>query len=250
MENVQDITDAVYPYQDGSTAGYIWLDRNGTLYMSDLDDGQSSPVVENGIQMAVGNWRFDGYKQLCAVLLKDNTVTLLSTGGKDPEDIPEGFAEAENWEDITMLACCSGREDGTGILIGGKEDGTVEFVKSPSFPGNSDEGWNEIVSIHAGKYAIGAVKKDGTAIFLEDAPEYNYGQYNTSGWTDLSQLALGQYHTVGLRKDGTVYATGRNDAGQCEVEDWTDIVWITAGDSCTIGIRADGTLAVAGEIGW
>ncbi len=250
VENVQDITDAVYPYQDGSTAGYIWLDRNGTLYMSDLDDGQRSPVVENGIQMAVGNWRFDGYKQLCAVLLKDNTVTLLSTGGKDPEDIPEGFAEAENWEDITMLACCSGREDGTGILIGGKEDGTVEFVKSPSFPGNPDEGWNEIVSIHAGKYAIGAVKKDGTAIFLEDAPEYNYGQYNTSGWTDLSQLALGQYHTVGLRKDGTVYATGRNDAGQCEVEDWTDIVWITAGDSCTIGIRADGTLAVAGEIGW
>ena len=110
--------------------------------------------------------------------------------------------------------------------------------------------WTQIDSLYSGDYAIGAIRKDGTAQFLEDSPEYNYGQYNTSGWTDLTQLALGQFHTAGLRSDGTVYATGRNDEGQCDVEDWTDIVWIAAGPSCTVGVRADGTLAVAGEIGW
>ena len=120
----------------------------------------------------------------------------------------------------------------------------------PGYPGRLEGDWTQIASLYAGDYAIGAIRKDGTAQFLEDRPEYNYGQYNTSGWEDLTQLALGQYHTAGLRSDGTVYATGRNDAGQCDVEGWTDIVYIAAGDSCTVGVRADGTLAVAGELGW
>ena len=252
VKNVQDIADAYYPLlSDSQCLGYIWLDKNGTLYM--ISGAIHGPIhkLEQVRQMTVGSWEFTRLgSRLCAALMQDHTVSLLSTSGESPEEMPEGFAEAENWTDITMLVCCSGREAGTGILMGLKEDGTVEYAKSPYFPGKPDENWNEIISIHAGNYAIGAIKKDGTAVFLEDASEYNYGQYNTSGWTELTQLALGQYHTAGLRRDGTVYATGRNDAGQCNVEGWTDIVWIAAGDSCTIGIRADGTIAVTGEIGW
>ena len=250
VENVQDMAVAYFPFRDGSMEGYIWLDRNGALYMSELQKAGEGPALEQVGQMAVGGWKFNRFSQLCIALMQDGTVTLLSTGGESLEDMPEGFAEAENWENIIQLACCSGREEGEGILIGLKKDGTVETAKSQAFPGGPDADWNGIASIHAGKYAIGAVKKDGTAVFLEDSPEYNYGQYNTAGWTGLTQLALGQYHTAGLRSDGTVYAAGRNDAGQCEVEGWTDVVYITAGDNCTLGIRSDGTLMIAGEVGW
>ena len=155
----------------------------------------------------------------------------------------------EGWTGIAQLAECGERNSPVSVLMGLKEDGTVVMAGIDYFPGNPVD-WTGIRSIHAGEYAIGAIREDGTAVFYEENPEYNSGQYNTEGWTELTRLALGLNHTAGLRSDGTVYAVGRNDAGQCEVEDWTDVVFLAAGDNCTLGIRSDGTLLVAGEVGW
>ena len=135
------------------------------------------------------------------------------------------------------------------VLMGLKEDGSVVMAGIDYVPGDPVDGTG-IRSIHAGEYAIGAIREDGTAVLYEENPEYNYGQYNTTAWTDLTRLALGLNHTAGLRSDGTVYAAGRNDAGQCEVGGWTDVVYIAAGANCTLGIRSDGTLLIAGEVGW
>ena len=180
--------------------------------------------------------------------MEDKTVSVLSADYEGT--LPEGIRDAAGWSGITQLAGCSDRFRSSSIVLGLKEDGTVVSAATPGFFQTLEGDWTQIDSLYSGDYAIGAIRKDGTAQFLEDSPEYNYGQYNTSGWTDLTQLALGQFHTAGLRSDGTVYATGRNDEGQCDVEGWTDIVWIAAGPSCTVGVRSDGTLAVAGEIGW
>ena len=183
----------------------------------------------------------------CAVLKEDGTVSVLSlsTDGS----LPESLSEAEGWTGIVQLAECGERNSPVSVLMGLKEDGTVVMAGIDYFPRNPVD-WTGIRSIHAGEYAIGAIREDGTAIFYEENPEYNFGQYNTEGWTELTQLALGLNHTAGLRSDGTVYAAGRNDAGQCEVGDWTDVVYLAAGDNCTLGITSDGTLLVAGEVGW
>ena len=205
------------------------------------------------------SWRYSakesGVKQVfapsqqpwCAVLKEDGTVSVLSlsTDGS----LPESLSEAEGWTGIAQLAECGERNSPVSVLMGLKEDGTVVMAGIDYFPRNPVD-WTGIRSIHAGEYAIGAIREDGTALFYEENPEYNFGQYNTEGWTELTQLALGLNHTAGLRSDGTVYAAGRNDAGQCEVGDWTDVVYLAAGDNCTLGITSDGTLLVAGEVGW
>ncbi len=243
--DVQQVGELYYTDPIGIDYGFAWMDRAGTLYTRDQSSAfQPAAIFQNGAQLVTETF---GSNSICAVLEKDGTVSLIAMD--EEAGIPDGLEEAEEWSGITQLAGCSGRM-ATGILLGLREDGTVVSVAHPGYPGSLEGDWTQIASLYAGDYAIGAIRKDGTAQFLEDRPEYNYGQYNTSGWEDLTQLALGQYHTAGLRSDGTVYATGRNDAGQCDVEDWTDIVSIAAGDSCTVGVRADGTLAVAGEIGW
>ena len=229
--------DNVYFY------GVAWLDGDGTLYITKEYNQPLVPVLEGGRQIAAVGY---GLRYGICVLMEDGTVSMISAG---EETLPEGIRDADGWSGIAQIAGCAGRND-TGIVLGLKEDGTVISAVSPEYEGVLEGDWTQIGSLYSGDYAIGAIRKDGTAQFLEDSPKYNFGQYNTSGWTDLTQLALGQFHTAGLRSDGTVYATGRNDNGQCDVEDWTDIVWIAAGDTCTVGVRADGTLAVAGEVGW
>ena len=205
------------------------------------------------------SWRYSlketGVKQVCApaeqpwcaVLKEDGTVSVISLS--TDSSLPDGLSEVEGWTGITQLAECGERNTPVSVLMGLKEDGTVVMAGLDYFPRNPVD-WTGIRSIHEGEYAIGAIREDGTALFYEENPEYNYGQYNTTAWTDLTRLALGLNHTAGLRSDGTVYAAGRNDAGQCEVGGWTDVVYIAAGANCTLGIRSDGTLLIAGEVGW
>ena len=183
----------------------------------------------------------------CAVLKEDGTVSVISLS--TDSSLPDGLSEVEGWTGITQLAECGERNTPVSVLMGLKEDGTVVMAGLDYFPRNPVD-WTGIRSIHEGEYAIGAIREDGTALFYEENPEYNYGQYNTTAWTDLTRLALGLNHTAGLRSDGTVYAAGRNDAGQCEVGGWTDVVYIAAGANCTLGIRSDGILLIAGEVGW
>ena len=242
-EEVSQIVELEYTDSVGLSYSPAWLDGDGTLYME--KDLWIEPVLEGCVQIVPGNK--DQVYCICA-LMEDRTVSVLSAHYEGT--LPEGIREAAQWTGITQLAGCSDRFRSDSIVLGLKEDGTVVSAATSGFFQTLEGDWTQIDSLYSGDYAIGAIRKDGTAQFLEDSPEYNYGQYNTSGWTDLTQLALGQFHTAGLRSDGTVYATGRNDEGQCDVEDWTDIVWIAAGPSCTVGVRADGTLAVAGEIGW
>ena len=242
-EQVSQITELEYQDSVGLSYSPAWLDGDGTLYME--KDLWIEPVLEGCVQIVPGNK--DQIYCICA-LMEDKTVSVLSADYEGT--LPEGIRDAAEWSGITQLAGCSDRFRSDSIVLGLKEDGTVVSAATSGFSQTLEGDWTQIDSLYSGDYAIGAIRKDGTAQFLEDSPEYNYGQYNTSGWTDLTQLALGQFHTAGLRSDGTVYATGRNDDGQCDVEDWTDIVWIAAGPSCTVGVRSDGTLAVAGEIGW
>ncbi len=242
-EQVSQIVELEYMDSVGLSYSPAWLDGDGTLYME--KDFWIEPVLEGCVQIVPGNK--DQIYCICA-LMENGTVKVLSAEYEGT--LPDGIREAAEWNGITQLAGCSDRFRSDSIILGLKEDGTVVSAATSGFSQMPEGDWTQIDSLYSGDYAIGAIRKDGTARFLEDGPEYNYGQYNTSGWTDLIQLALGQFHTAGLRSDGTVYATGRNDDGQCDVEGWTDMVWIAAGPSCTVGVRADGTLEVAGEIGW
>ena len=243
-EGLEQIVSLDYQFADQGygTTNFAFLNDKKELILRDAESWRYS-VKESGVKQVCA----PAEQAWCAVLKEDGTVSVLSlsTDGL----LPEGLSEVEGWTGITQLAECGERNSPVSFLMGLKEDGTVVMTGIDYFPGNPVE-WTGIRSIHAGEYAIGGIREDGTAVFYEENPEYNFGQYNTEGWTDLTRLALGLNHTAGLRSDGTVYAVGRNDAGQCEVEDWTDVVFLAAGDNCTLGIRSDGTLLVAGEVGW
>ena len=243
-EGLTQIISLHYQFADQGygTTNFAFLNDKKELILRDPVSWRYS-VKETGVKQVCA----PAEQPWCAVLKEDGTVSVisLSTDGS----LPDGLSEVEGWTGITQLAECGERNTPVSVLMGLKEDGTVVMAGLDYFPRNPVD-WTGIRSIHEGEYAIGAIREDGTALFYEENPEYNYGQYNTTAWTDLTRLALGLNHTAGLRSDGTVYAAGRNDAGQCEVGGWTDVVYIAAGANCTLGIRSDGTLLIAGEVGW
>lgn len=75
----------------------------------------------------------------------------------------------------------------------------------------------------------------------------DYGQCNVSEWRNIIAIATGSSHTVGLRSDGTVVATGENDEGQCNVSDWRDIIAIAAGSWHTVGLKSNGEVVAVGS---
>lgn len=250
-DSVRDIGELEY-FEDmhNLSEGYAYFDGSGNLWMQNYLNGHglmetvnSEPLLD--VSFLRGNSETETY--YAAGLTADHRIKLYFKTAMEP---PAALYEAENWTDIRQVVAYCGHSDDSSAIAGLKSDGTVLLVGSDETMEAGVSGWTDIVSLWQGSHALGAIRKDGTAVFAEDSPEYNQGQYNTHDWTDLTQLALGLYHTAGLRSDGTVYAAGRNDAGQCEVSGWTDIVSVTAGENCTIGLKSDGTLVIAGEIGW
>ena len=243
-EGLTQIISLHYQFADQGygTTNFAFLNDKKELILRDPVSWRYS-VKETGVKQVCA----PAEQPWCAVLKEDGTVSVISLS--TDSSLPDGLSEVEGWTGITQLAECGERNAPVSVLMGLKEDGTVVMAGLDYFPRNPVD-WTGIRSIHEGEYAIGAIREDGTALFYEENPEYNYGQYNTTAWTDLTRLALGLNHTAGLRSDGTVYAAGRNDAGQCEVGGWTDVVYIAAGANCTLGIRSDGTLLIAGEVGW
>ena len=243
-EGLTQIISLHYQFADQGygTTNFAFLNDKKELILRDPVSWRYS-VKETGVKQVCA----PAEQPWCAVLKEDGTVSVISLS--TDSSLPDGLSEVEGWTGITQLAECGERNTPVSVLMGLKEDGTVVMAGLDYFPRNPVD-WTGIRSIHEGEYAIGAIREDGTALFYEENPEYNYGQYNTTAWTDLTRLALGLNHTAGLRSDGTVYAAGRNDAGQCEVGGWTDVVYIAAGANCTLGIRSDGTLLIAGEVGW
>lgn len=216
-----------------------FLDQNGVLW-SQTDEHGYQKISGNNRQIACSKGLATGF---IVELKTDNTVHM-----NFMYQPIEGLESPDQWTDIMQIASWRSRDRDAGVL-GMKSDGTVE---SASVSGTLEEqvaDWSNITGLYAGEYALGAIKADGTAVFLKDQSAYDFGQYNTADWTDLTQLALGIFHTAGLKSDGTVYATGRNNMGQCEVSDWKDIVYIAAWENATYGIQKDGTLLIAGEAG-
>jgi hypothetical protein len=184
-------------------------------------------------------------------VMDDGNVKIFGSEGYLP---PVELYEAQEWSDITQVACLSLTNqtiEYTGGIVGLKSDGTLVSVFPEDYKEYESESdtLKNVASIYNGYYCVGAILQDGTAAFLKYNVTDDYGQFNTLTWTDLTQLAMGMHHTVGLRSDGTVYACGSNLDGQCDVSDWTDIVYIEAGKNFTLGVKADGTLLVAGSVG-
>jgi hypothetical protein len=184
-------------------------------------------------------------------VMDDGKVKIFGSEGYLP---PVELYEAQEWSDITQVACLSLTNqtiEYTGGIVGLKSDGTLVSVFPEDYKEYESESdtLKNVASIYNGYYCVGAILQDGTAAFLKYNVTDDYGQFNTLTWTDLTQLAMGMHHTVGLRSDGTVYACGSNLDGQCDVSDWEDIVYIEAGKNFTLGVKADGTLLVAGSVG-
>jgi hypothetical protein len=73
------------------------------------------------------------------------------------------------------------------------------------------------------------------------------GQCSVLGWAFIQQVAAGYTHTVGLEEDGTVVATGENNEGQCNVDGWTGITQVAAGHAHTVALKEDGTVVATGR---
>ena len=218
----------------------LYLDKNGALW--GMDDNHIYYAMEDGIrQFSCSHGLVTSY---IVELKTDGTVRVRYLYGE-----AQGGAGAENWTGIRQVVTYCSRARDYGIL-GLREDGTIACETADGLVDAEVENWDNIVALYPGYYAIGALRSDGTAVFIKDQEGYDFGQYNTSSWKGLKQLALGTFHTVGLKGDGTVCATGRNDVGQCDVENWTDVVYVAAGENGTLGIQSDGSLLIAGEIGW
>jgi len=247
---IQDVGEMKYYVSDDlSFTGFAYFDTDGKLWMQDPKKHHRMVVVNESPLLQVSFLRGNSESNIyyAAGLGEDHRIRLYSTSALQ---IPMTLFKAEDWTEIEQVVCYSGHSNTASAIAALKSDGTVCQIGSDETMVSDTSDWTDIVSLWQGNFALGGIRRDGTAVFIEDSPEYNYGQYNTYDWTDLTQLALGLYHTVGLRSDGTIYAVGRNDAGQCEVEDWKNIVFIAAGENCTLGVTSDGSLMVAGEIGW
>lgn len=240
----------VFENETNSHQGFYYLDSDGILWTTQRQEKelltQKLSEVPLSKVFAVSGETVEQQRYLLGLSKEQRLILYEQPFSK----LSETLKKAQSWTGVQQAVCFLDRDQMQSTILALTADGTVQGIRSDGKKIKELKQWKNIKSICAGRYAAGAITKDGKAVFLKDDPEYDFGQYQTEDWTNLSGLALGAFHTVGLRSDGTVCAVGRNDAGQCEVQDWSDIVFLTAGESCTLGIRSDGTLVTAGDIGW
>ncbi len=73
------------------------------------------------------------------------------------------------------------------------------------------------------------------------------GECQTQAWQSVFSLACGERHTVGVTKGGTALATGDDSDGQCDVSAWQGLAMVACGSRHTVGLKKDGTLVACGH---
>ena len=147
--------------------------------------------------------------------------------------------DVEQWQGVVSL--CVSEQNTYGL----KYDGTVVAAGSNAFSQCEVGSWTGIVSLCASVNAVFGLKNDGTIVFA--GPE---GWYDAvSEWTDIKQICAGTQHIAALDSSGKVYATGKNDYGQCSLGEAENIAGIACGPMHTVLIDSDGSVTVKGVSG-
>lgn len=97
-----------------------------------------------------------------------------------------------------------------------------------------------------GKFAIMALKTDGTVKLIELGKKLDYDLSTWKG--ERISTVVGSIHDfVALTEKGTVLAIGENRSGQCDVTEWNNIVKVTASIYNIVGLKRDGTVIISGS---
>ena len=163
------------------------------------------------------------------------------------------------------------RGDGTVWSWGLNRDGEFgDGTQTPSSTPVPAQGLNGVTAIAAGMFHTAALKSDGTvwAWGYNDWGQIGPGADGTSrpgiptqipGVAGATKIASGQGHIVVLKGDGSVWAWGKNDAGQLgdgsfgygittirstpmPVAGLSGVIDIAAGANHTLAVKSDGTV--------
>ena len=75
---------------------------------------------------------------------------------------------------------------------------------------------------------------------------YLRGIGNAQKWKQIQCVSLGTGHLAALDETGQVFATGKNEMGQCTVKEWTDIIRVAAAGDTTAAVTKEGVLVSCG----
>ena len=190
-----------------------------------------------------------------AALKADGTV--VACGRND-----EGQCDVGAWTDIVQLVCTDYN------TVGLRSDGTVVTTGYQAFAELS--GWQHIVSIGGGSYAVCGVTESGQVLSshaamrsetMRDVIETDVSTgycigLNADGtvqctaaslsWTDIVAVSAGSTGMLGLGKDGTVSAFWFRSRDALDLSDLTDVAAIAAGGTHCAFLKKDGTVVVRG----
>lgn len=191
------------------------------------------------IQVAVGGTSMDG---TAALLKPDGTVVMAGRNFSSPQAV-----EVENWENIARIVA------GEGGLFGITSDGKIQSAYNMAgipVPFLEQEGFIEIA---CGRYALAALKSNGTVVMAGFDPEV---ETKAAQWTGIVDISVGSVDTknyiVGLKADGTAVMAADGLYGYSNepvdlvsnLAGWSDVVAIETGASAVYGITSGGTVLV------
>ena len=146
-----------------------------------------------------------------AALKADGTV--VCTGRND-----EGQCETGGWTDVVQVVCTDYN------TVGLKSDGTIVSAGYQAFSELS--GWQHIVSIGGGSYAVCGVSESGQVLS-------SHASMRSEDMADVITVDVSTGYCVGLRSDGTLLCTVRPLP-------WTDVVAISASGTGILALDQNG----------
>lgn len=190
------------------------------------------------IQVAVGGMSMYG---TAALLKPDGTVAMAG------RNFSQQAVEVKNWENIARIVA------GEGGVFGITSDGKIQsayHMSGISIPFLEQEGF---IEISCGRYALAALKSNGTVVMAGFDPEV---ETKASQWTGIVDISVGSIDTknyiVGLKADGTAVMAADGMYGYSNepielvgnLDDWSDVVAIETGASAVYGITSGGAVLV------
>ena len=170
----------------------------------------------------------------------DHTLGLCSDGTvlAAGDDCNGQCSGTKSWKNVIAIAA------GAVVSLGLRTDGRVLCTDRMSAP----EGilpWENVRSVTAGRFAVGAVLEDGTAVVHGLlGKEEECAAHLRSG---VRQLAIGMVDAV-LSEDGKLDSPYfREDEERAYADTWENVTKIVCGDFFVAALHSDGTVSTVGN---
>ena len=134
-------------------------------------------------------------------------------------------------------------EDGS-FYVAGQDDFDYSLNKRIL---KAESEWIQLCSISWNEHQMLGLNNEGIVTAVGDESAENVLSLDVDGQNHVIQIAAGTNFSICLKDDGSIFASGKNEFGQCGVVNWKNIKKIDVWGKQILGLRSDGKVLTAGS---